>query len=49
MEDKDLTLRQILFLPAQGRLITLAAPENILHFWEIDDNKIEKVNYFDIN
>ena len=48
MEDKDLTLRKILFLPAQGRLITLAAPENILHFWEIDDNKIEKVNYFEI-
>ena len=46
LEDKELTLRKILFLPAQGRLITLAAPENILHFWEIEDNKIEKVVVF---
>ena len=46
VDEKDLTLRKILFLPSQGRLITLATPGNILHFWEIDDNKVEKVSFF---
>ena len=37
-------------LPAQGRLITLSinmggpgASGNVLHFWEIEDSKVEKV------
>ena len=46
--NKDLNLRKVLFLPAQGRLITLSSgslePVNVLHFWEVEDTKIEKVN-----
>ena len=43
LANKDLGLMKVLFLPGQGRLITLAGPGNVLHFWEIEDNKIEKV------
>ena len=45
--NKDLILRKVVFLPAQGRLITLSSgglePSNVLHFWEVEDSKIEKV------
>ena len=54
LRDKELTLRKVLFLPAQGRLITLSihmggpgATGNVLHFWEIEDNKVEKVAFND--
>ena len=43
LANKELGLVKVLFLPGQGRLITLATPGNVLHFWEIEDNKIEKV------
>ena len=43
LANKELGLVKVLFLPGQGRLITLAGPGNVLHFWEIEDNKIEKV------
>ena len=43
LANKELGLVKVLFLPGQGRLITLAQPGNVLHFWEIEDNKIEKV------
>ena len=43
LANKELGLMKVLFLPGQGRLITLAGPGNVLHFWEIEDNKIEKV------
>ncbi len=53
LHDKELTMRKVLFLPAQGRLITLSinmggpgASGNVLHFWEIDDSKVEKVTTF---
>ena len=45
-------MMKVLFLPAQGRLITLSismggpgALGNVLHFWEIEDSKIEKVTF----
>ena len=45
-------MMKVLFLPAQGRLITLSinmggpgASGNVLHFWEIEDSKIEKVTF----
>ena len=47
VEDKELQLRKIMFLPGQGRLITQAGPDNILHFWELEENKIEKVGNHD--
>ena len=50
LQDKDLTMRKVLFLPAQGRLISLsinmAGPGSVLHFWEIEDSKVEKVTTF---
>ena len=46
LANKDLGLVKVLFLVGQGRLITLAGPGNVLHFWEIEDNKIEKVGKF---
>lgn len=52
LHDKELTMRKALFLPAQGRLITLSinmggpgASGNVLHFWEIEDSKVEKVTF----
>ena len=49
LQDKDLTMRKVLFLPAQGRLISLsinmAGPGSVLHFWEIEDSKVEKVTF----
>ena len=49
LASKELGLRKVLFLPGQGRLITLAGPGNVLHFWEIEDNKIEKVRTREIS
>ena len=46
LASKELSLLKVLFLPAQGRLVTLAGPGNVLHFWEIEDTKIEKVKYW---
>ena len=47
LHNKDLSLKKILFLPAQGRLISLSSsldhPRNVLHFWEIEDSKVEKI------
>ena len=50
MANKELSLVKVLFLPAQGRLVTLArhscAPDcQVLHFWEVEENKIDKVNF----
>ena len=47
LHNKELSLKKVLFLPAQGRLITLSSslhhPRNVLHFWEIEESKIEKI------
>ena len=50
LANKELSLVKVLFLPAQGRLVTLArhscAPHcQVLHFWEVEENKIDKVNF----
>ena len=51
--DKELTMRKVVFLPAQGRLITLSismglgASVSVLHFWEIEDSKVEKVTFIE--
>jgi len=45
LEEKEnrMMMRRVLFLPGQGRLVTLSGPEQVLHFWEIEDGRIERV------
>ena len=46
LEGREL-LRQVRFLPAEGRLVTLASRDplhlNLLHFWQMEDTRLVEV------